>query len=268
MSLFLKLAFLFCIGSLSGWVLEVFYRRFFSDANPERKWINPGFCKGPYVPLYGEGLCILYLLAMLESFHLIQNPIWNRVGLFISMAIGMTVLEYVIGYITLKYANVRLWDYRNEWGNIQGLICPKFSMYWSILGAMYYFLIHPHILDSLEWLARNLGFSFGIGLFFGIFGIDFVESSNMLMRVREFAKENNIIVRYEELKVHIRKQHELRKLKYHFFSPLQTVRPLSEHLKELKEEMDKNITELKFEVEEEIKEIKEEVEKEVKKVLK
>lgn len=48
MNLFLKLAYLFFIGSVLGWVLELFYRRFISGANPERKWINPGFCVGPY----------------------------------------------------------------------------------------------------------------------------------------------------------------------------------------------------------------------------
>ena len=53
MNLFLTLAYLFFIGSVLGWVLELFYRRFISGANPERKWINPGFCVGPYVQLYG-----------------------------------------------------------------------------------------------------------------------------------------------------------------------------------------------------------------------
>ena len=48
---FMILGFLFFIGSLTGWGLEVFYRRFFSAANPERKWINPGFLTGPYLPL-------------------------------------------------------------------------------------------------------------------------------------------------------------------------------------------------------------------------
>ena len=61
MNTFLKLAFLFYIGSSLGWVLELFFRRFISGNNPERKWINPGFMVGPYVPLYGTGLCILYL---------------------------------------------------------------------------------------------------------------------------------------------------------------------------------------------------------------
>ena len=42
MNLFLTIAFLFFIGSMAGWVIEVVFRRFFSSANPERKWINPG----------------------------------------------------------------------------------------------------------------------------------------------------------------------------------------------------------------------------------
>lgn len=63
MNTFLVLAFLFFIGSTFGWVLELFYRRFFSRNNKERKWINPGFCTGPYLPLYGSGLCLLYLIA-------------------------------------------------------------------------------------------------------------------------------------------------------------------------------------------------------------
>ena len=69
---FLILAYLFFIGSVSGWILEVFYRRYISSANPERKWINPGACTGPYLPLYGCGLCILYLLVEEETeiFHI------------------------------------------------------------------------------------------------------------------------------------------------------------------------------------------------------
>ena len=83
MSLFLVLAFLFFVGSVSGWVLELIFRRFFSSANPERKWINPGFCTGPYVPLYGCGLCIMFLIVSLEQYHFIDEPFWNKAVLFI-----------------------------------------------------------------------------------------------------------------------------------------------------------------------------------------
>lgn len=39
MEIFLILTFLFAVGALCGWVLELFFRRFNS-----KKWINPGFC--------------------------------------------------------------------------------------------------------------------------------------------------------------------------------------------------------------------------------
>ena len=63
MSFILLLAFLFFVGSLTGWVLELFYRRFVS----QKKWVNPGFLSGPYLPIYGFGLVLLYLIASLET---------------------------------------------------------------------------------------------------------------------------------------------------------------------------------------------------------
>lgn len=82
MSMFLTIAFLFATGSMAGWVLEVFFRRFFSVSNPERKWINPGFCTGPWLPIYGSGLCVLYLISMLETLELIADPVLNKAALF------------------------------------------------------------------------------------------------------------------------------------------------------------------------------------------
>ena len=60
---FLIIVFLFFFGSGGGWVLELFFRRFFSGANPERKWLNPGFLFGPCVPLYGFGTVVLFVLS-------------------------------------------------------------------------------------------------------------------------------------------------------------------------------------------------------------
>ena len=193
MSLFLTFAYLFFIGSTFGWVLELLYRNL---TQKHSKWINPGFCTGPYLPIYGFGLCLLFLLASLEQFSLIQNPFWNKALLFLFMAVGMTLVEYLAGLFCLKFFKVRLWDYSNLWGNVQGLICPLFSFFWTVLGAVYYFLVHPHILDGLHWLSRNLAFSFFIGMFFGIFLIDVAHSGNLAVRLKQFADENDVIVRY------------------------------------------------------------------------
>lgn len=235
MNLFLILTFLFFVGSISGWCIEVLFRRFISSANPERKWINPGFCTEPYLPLYGVGLCILYLIASMEKYNFVTNPFWNRVVLFIVMTVFMTGIEYIAGLLSLKVTKVRLWDYTNEWGNIQGIICPKFSLVWAVLGALYYFLIHPYILNALNWLSSNLAFSFVIGLFFGVFIIDAANSIQLLTKLKKFAEENNVIVRYEIIKAYIRRHSEETKQKYHFFRPIRSERLLAEYLKELKE---------------------------------
>lgn len=219
MNLFLILAFLFSIGSVAGWVLELFFRRFLSSANPERKWVNPGFCTGPYLPLYGTGLCLLYLIATMERLQLIEDPLWYKIVLFAVMAVCMTAIEYLAGYVSLKFYHVRLWDYRDEWGNFQGIICPKFSFYWAVMGALYYFLIHPRILSALEWLSGNLAFSFVIGLFYGVFIIDVVHSTQLIIKLKRCAEEYEVELHFELLKQHIRRKREESKLRYRFFRP-------------------------------------------------
>lgn len=239
MDLFLVLAFLFFIGSVSGWVIELLFRRFLSSANPERKWINPGFCTGPYVPIYGFGLCIMYLTASSEKLFKFGSSIYGKLLIFAVMAVMMTVIEYIAGIFLLKVANLRLWDYSREWGNINGLICPKFSLIWASLGAVYYFVIHPKILNALNWFSQNLAFSFIVGLFFGIFIIDAANSAQIVVKLKRFAAEKNVVVRYEHLKIEMRKAFEEKSQKYHFFRPFHSNRPFSEYLNEMRDSYEK-----------------------------
>lgn len=246
MNKFLTLAFLFFIGSVLGWVLELFYRNLHGRRKKSnKKWVNPGFCTGPYVPLYGFGLCALYLLASLEKYQFIENPIANKVVLFLTMAVCMTLIEYVAGIFCLKVLKVRLWDYSDSWGNIQGIICPAFSAAWAALGAVYYLLIHPHILSALDWLSRNLAFSFVIGLFFGVFIIDVAHSAQLTVRLKKFADENEVVVKYESLKEYISAAKQKSSEKSNFFRPFHSKRPVSEYLKEMQESLEKKRKKLK-----------------------
>ena len=151
----------------------------------------------------------------------------------------MTAIEYIAGIYSLRVNRVRLWDYTDQWGNIQGVICPKFSLAWALLGALYYFLIHPHILNALSWLSRNLAFSFVIGMFFGVFAVDVGHSARIVSKLKAFARENGVVVRYDAVKAHIRNQVEQNRQKYHFFRPFHSERPLPELLEELKDRFEK-----------------------------
>ena len=101
------------VGSVGGWVLELFFRRIFSS----KKWINPGFLNGPYLPMYGCGTLLLYGACF------IPLPRWALVLILIA---ALTLLEYITGLVFIKGLKIKLWDYSRQWGNIQGIICPLF----------------------------------------------------------------------------------------------------------------------------------------------
>ena len=116
MSTLLVLAFLFFVGSLLGWVIEVIFRRFFSANNPSRKWINPGFLIGPYIPLYGFSLMTLFVFSWIPV-GFIHNLLIQKLLLFALMALAVTLMEYLAGIIFIKGMNIKLWDYSNEWAD-------------------------------------------------------------------------------------------------------------------------------------------------------
>ncbi len=237
MSTALIYAFLFFIGSLLGWCIELLFRHWFSISNPEHRWVNPGFCIGPYLPLYGFGLCILYFMS-----SLIQNSEmtgWKEYLIaLILIAIEMTVLEYIAGIFLLKVADVRLWDYSQQWGNINGLVCPLFTVFWTVLGVAYYILVHPYILNALAWLSQNLAFSFFIGVFYGVFAIDVAVSINFVAKVKKFADENGIVVKYEELKEQHLARKAARQEKLQLFKSLPPRAILNEALEAYKSKME------------------------------
>ncbi len=233
MNVFLTLAFLFFIGSIIGWVLELFFRRIISRG----EWINPGFLVGPYLPLYGFSLCIFYLLAQIQL---------NSILVILIMTISVTMIEYIAGLIFIKGMGVKLWDYSNNFGNVDGLICPLYTLLWGILGTVYYFLINPYIIESLSWLEDNLAFSFFIGFFFGIIIIDTIYSTNLIVKVRKFAREKGLIVKYEELKASIVEQAVKNKEKYSFiFAITNNVKEVEKHLNDYMKEQIKRTDKIK-----------------------
>ena len=231
---FMILALLFSSGSMLGWCIEVIYRRFKPD-NKERVWINPGFLCGPCLPLYGFGLTLLYLLAQLEKYIGIDNDILRKAVLFAIMALAMTLIELIAGEVFIIRRHLKLWDYSQMRFNYKGVICLRFSVYWALLGAVYYFFIHPRILGGLEWFSKNLLFSFVIGMFYGILIIDLSYSFKLTARIKAFAEENEMVIRYEELKKHIRMITAESKEKYHFLRAFESEKGLMEHLREYME---------------------------------
>ena len=232
MTLFLVLTFLFFVGSIIGWVIELFWRKFFAEDNPDHRWVNPGFLHGPYLPLYGLSLCLLFALTFVDVSFVPGGLAVQKAVLFIIMALCITALEYVGGLIFIKGMHIKLWDYSTLWGNIQGIICPLFSFFWWILSAIYYFLVHPRILAWLYWFTDHLAFCLVVGFFYGVFTVDLCYTFRLAARIREFASERQIDVRYEKLKLVIQQKNEELKEQAHFILPFRSDgRSLTESLR-------------------------------------
>ena len=127
---------LFVIGSLLGWCIELFFRRYVS----QKKWMNPGFLTGPYLPIYGFGVILLYGLSNIPIG--IDNSFVEVLIRIIIIGVGMTLDEFIAGLIFIKGCKIKLWDYSNRKGNIMGIICPSFSLIWLVVGSLYYFLLN------------------------------------------------------------------------------------------------------------------------------
>ncbi len=205
MTVFLVICFLFFVGSCIGWCTEVLFRRFFTA----KKWINPGFLTGPYLPLYGFGLVGLFLICLIPV-H--TGYAWADAVIIIAiMGFIMTLIEYIAGLVFIKGMNIKLWDYTDRRGNIQGIICPLFSLLWTIVGALYYFVVDPFVIDWVKWFVSHISFAFFVGIFFGVFIIDFAHSVNLSVRIRKFAKKHDVVVKFEKLKETVRDRIERRR---------------------------------------------------------
>lgn len=198
MNVLLEYLLLYSTCALGGWWLEVVYR-----AYRHRKVVNPGFLTGCYLPLYGVGGCILYFLCGLELYFLPNE--FLRVGLILLLgSVIMTLIELIGGLISVRIFHVRLWDYSGEWMNYQGLICPKFSLFWGIICALYYFFIYPYFHVFALRTSDRPGMILLVGMFLGVFLVDLAHSMRLMQRVRGYALRMKTLVNIDQLKVSAR----------------------------------------------------------------
>lgn len=228
METFIKLCLIYIIGATAGWITELIFRRIV-----HKKWINPGFLVGPGLPLYGTGTILLYIICSMD-YSFIASPYLRTLFIIAIITVVMTVIEYITGLIFIKGMNVKLWDYSSRWGNIQGIICPLFTLFWGVAGALYYFVLHSLIASAADWIGRNYIYSFFMGIYFGIMIIDACYSFHIVSKIRKWAKEYNVVVKYEELKLSIRTRAEQLKQKRHFVLSFNSINGIKHELENYK----------------------------------
>ena len=140
---FIQLIIFFVIYSFTGWIIEVIYRSY-----TRKKFINPGFLFGPFVPVYGIGAIFIILLQkFIHPLPLIEQ--------FIIYTILLTVIEFITGEVFEQIFNLQLWDYSDMKLNFKGKVSLLFSLGWGILAIGVSHFLHPFVSSQVYKLNFN-----------------------------------------------------------------------------------------------------------------
>ena len=216
MNIFFTLLFVFVIGGSFGWILELLFRR-----TVHGKWINPGFLTGPCLPLYGFGHVLLYLFCSI-NFSFIESDVLRAAVRIAILTLFLTGVEYITGLIFTEKYHIKLWDYSGRWGNINGLICPLFSLIWGAIGTAYCFLLQPHIEKLVLSVVNSAYCTYFLGAYTGVLAVDLCYSFKIVTKIKSWATEHSFEVRYENLKLAIHNRAKLLKSKHNFLLPFRS----------------------------------------------
>ena len=72
-----------------------------------------------------------------------EAPEKNPVLLF-GLCVTITgVVEYVIGFVGINLLDLRLWDYRGLFLNVNGIICFRSVVSFGVMGLLFHYLLEP-----------------------------------------------------------------------------------------------------------------------------
>lgn len=138
--------FFFYFYCFFGWVFESTYVSLKS-----RKFVNRGFMRGPFLPIYGSGAIMMLVVSM---------PFQENIFLtYIAGCIGATALELVTGIAMEALFKVRYWDYSNQKFNYKGHICLSSTVAWGFLTILMTEFVHKgveKIVFAIPAMAVNL----------------------------------------------------------------------------------------------------------------
>ena len=136
----------FYIYSFFGWCIESSY-----VSIRKRKFVNRGFMRGPFLPLYGSGAVLLLFVTIPVRDSLILS--------FIFGAAAATVLEYITGACMEALFKVRYWDYSNNPFNLHGYVCLGTSLAWGLLTIVMIRIVHEpveHLVLSINQTVQDI----------------------------------------------------------------------------------------------------------------
>lgn len=129
--------FIFIVCSIIGWIWEVFLNIVVYGT-----FVNRGILYGPWLPIYGCGAIIVWLITI----H-VNNP-WQ---VFVISAASCGILEYTTSFIMEYVWKMRWWNYSGSL-NVNGRINLLVIALFGCIGLFFYYFVIPR----MAWIKVNL----------------------------------------------------------------------------------------------------------------
>lgn len=176
--------FYFIIYSFLGWICETTYCTII-----DKKYVNRGFLKGPFCPIYGVGALIV--IAILAPFS------DSIILLFFCGMLLTSILEYFTGFLLEVIFNLKWWDYSDYRFNIKGRVCLLNSILFGVLSVITVSFIDPIIVKLIERIPNNLSIFIWVILVI-VFLLDTIFTGYKVLQLSGRLQEINVL--YQELK--------------------------------------------------------------------
>ncbi|MBI9105734.1 MAG: putative ABC transporter permease [Spirochaetales bacterium] len=158
--------YIFFVFSFIGWVIELIFRSVY-----EKRLVNPGFHKGPWLPLYGiTGLMIVFVSSLLG-----QQSLFIRMVFYFILS---TAVELAAGVFLELGFDKRYWDYSENRFNIMGYICPLYSCGWVLICLIVEFFLLGRLVELIRAIPEDILFRIDFLLLL-VFSADFFISSGI-----------------------------------------------------------------------------------------
>lgn len=166
----LQWLFFFYFYCFFGWCFESAY-----VSMRKRKFVNRGFMRGPFLPLYGSGAIMMLVVSM---------PVRNNLFLvYVAGCIGATALEYVTGVTMEALFKVRYWDYSKQRFQFQGHICLSSTLAWGFLTILMTEAVHRPV-EKLSLLLPQTALMLLVSFLTVIIAADFLLSFRTALDLR------------------------------------------------------------------------------------
>lgn len=172
------------VGSIVGFIIE----NVRTCIIKEHCILRQGLLYGPFIPVYGAGLLVLYLVYSRKVFQN-KNKLLQLVIAFVLGFVLGSAIEFIFSYVQEKIFGTISWSYAHLKYNLFGRISLKHASLWGLLGVIFSVTILP-LLERFKSSFENTKLQVIICILSILFVLDIIVSGIACYRATE--RRNNI----------------------------------------------------------------------------